>query len=614
MIGAARKGILLAGIVLLAGLLWPGPAQAAPVKIYLNPESRSGVTDPFGLGYDEKVVTGNVAARLARMLGEHGFFEVRIGGSGDLAAVAEANSWGADRFLSIRSNVGGGSLSGTVTYIRATGGASEVFAGRVQRYTHDYLNSNNMGLRTAPADVTLGTASMPALRVALLFRDNPADVRLLLNPDVQETAAMALYRAIADSVGVPAGFTGTRRSYATHWYGEGSASGASVTSSSNYVSLSMSHSYAADNKTVLPMRGYNRPPLTDIPPVKWWTPVRVSRSVGGTTYSTIAYLADSGPGDSVRYATYDSRIKPYGIWIDLTPTVKKRLGDSGTGNFVVDFEVLDGRFPRNLAFGRPVQASSTAATAYGAHLAADGNETYLSGDAGYRSTWKAASSPGPQWINVDLGAPTEDLSKVVVKQGRVYAARYDVNLSLDGVNWWTVRQETRSNGGTDIVNFAPARARYVGVLLHSRSSTTEGNEVVELEVYQGTRNLAAGKPALASSTIRAGFEPARAVDSSAATRWSSTFADNQWFHVDLGSSRQVGKVVLRWEEAFARTYDISVSNDRVNWYTVKSISGSSGGSEMVSFTPVSARYVGVNLRNRATPYGFSLWEFEVYER
>jgi hypothetical protein len=53
----------------------------------------------------------------------------------------------------------------------------------------------------------------------------------------------------------------------------------------------------------------------------------------------------------------------------------------------------------------------------------------------------------------------------------------------------------------------------------------------------GSTNLAAGRPATASSTESARFPASAAVDGNTSTRWTSAFSDPQWLQVDLGSSQ-----------------------------------------------------------------------------
>lgn len=124
-------------------------------------------------------------------------------------------------------------------------------------------------------------------------------------------------------------------------------------------------------------------------------------------------------------------------------------------------------------------------------------------------------------------------------------------------------------------------------------------------------NLGQGRPAWASSVESSSLAASSAFDGSTATRWSSTFADPQWIYVDLGSSQSIGRVKLRWEAAYASMYRIEVSQDAVNWSPVFSTTNGDGGLDDV---PVSAvgRYVRMYGSSRATTWGYSLWEFEVY--
>ncbi len=125
-------------------------------------------------------------------------------------------------------------------------------------------------------------------------------------------------------------------------------------------------------------------------------------------------------------------------------------------------------------------------------------------------------------------------------------------------------------------------------------------------------NLALNKPVTASSTEEASYPASAAVDANTGTRWSSAFSDPQWIYVDLGASYSINQVRLNWEAAYARSYQIQVSNNASNWTNVWSTSSGAGGSITINFTTSSARYVRIYGTVRATSYGYSLWEFEVY--
>ncbi len=105
--------------------------------------------------------------------------------------------------------------------------------------------------------------------------------------------------------------------------------------------------------------------------------------------------------------------------------------------------------------------------------------------------------------------------------------------------------------------------------------------------------------------------PARyAVDGNPKTRWSSAFRDPEWITIDLGAPAEITRVRLSWEKAYATAYRIQVSSDGSAWTTVKDVTDGHGGIEELDVA-ASGRYVRLEGITRATPWGFSLFEFEV---
>jgi hypothetical protein len=128
-----------------------------------------------------------------------------------------------------------------------------------------------------------------------------------------------------------------------------------------------------------------------------------------------------------------------------------------------------------------------------------------------------------------------------------------------------------------------------------------------------SNNAAINKTVWASSVETPDFPAAGAVDGNATTtRWSSGYTDNEWLAVDLGAAQNISRVVVKWENAYATSYTIETSNDTVNWTVQKTVTTGAGGTEDLSFPTVNARYVRVHGLQRVTPYGFSIWEFEIY--
>jgi alpha-L-fucosidase 2 len=123
-------------------------------------------------------------------------------------------------------------------------------------------------------------------------------------------------------------------------------------------------------------------------------------------------------------------------------------------------------------------------------------------------------------------------------------------------------------------------------------------------------NLALHQPVIASS-VADNSPAAQAVDGDPTTRWSSGHADSEWLSVDLGSVQSLTGARLLWESAYGKAYKIQVSTDGTSWIDAYATTNGGGGVESVSFT-ASGRYVRMQGVQRATAYGYSLWELEVY--
>jgi beta-glucosidase len=139
----------------------------------------------------------------------------------------------------------------------------------------------------------------------------------------------------------------------------------------------------------------------------------------------------------------------------------------------------------------------------------------------------------------------------------------------------------------------------------------DSNEIIAtpgVTLPSGT-NLALNQPTYASSIQGAGYPATDATDDSFNTRWSSAAADPQWLLVDLGATHTISQVVLAWESAYAKAFQIQVSSDAVNWTTIYSTTTGTGGTQTLSVSG-TGRYIRMYGTVRGTGYGYSLWEFQ----
>ncbi|GAA0958506.1 discoidin domain-containing protein [Virgisporangium aurantiacum] len=126
----------------------------------------------------------------------------------------------------------------------------------------------------------------------------------------------------------------------------------------------------------------------------------------------------------------------------------------------------------NVALGKPATASSNENSRTAAAKAVDG-------DAGSR--WSSAFSD-PQWLQVDLGTPT-DVCQVVISWQTSYARAFEIQLSPNGTDWTTAWSTTTGTGGTQSIALS-GTGRYVRMYGTTRA-TGYGYSLYEFTVHSG---------------------------------------------------------------------------------------------------------------------------------
>ncbi|MEU4154193.1 discoidin domain-containing protein [Streptomyces sp. NPDC026659] len=245
------------------------------------------------------------------------------------------------------------------------------------------------------------------------------------------------------------------------------------------------------------------------------------------------------------------------------------------GSSIWNLSVLDSSAPGNdLALGRKATASSVDDPSHGAANVTDGD-----GD----TRWSSSFDDG-QWVQVDLGSPVS-FDRIAVDWEQAYARTYTVQVSGDGSAWTDVRDvdnaaaplpfHTPGPASMQNVEFDAVTARHLRVLCRTRA-TSWGFSMWELAVVDSARpgtNLALRKPATAS-TEGEGTVAGNAVDGDAGTRWTSAYEDDGWIRFDLGTPERFDRVAITWEQAYARTYTIQVSDNGTDWTDVTSVDNS----------------------------------------
>lgn len=165
-----------------------------------------GGSDPGAIGASgvrEKVINLIIAEKLIKLLHEAGATVV-ITRSGDQTVIHQQrvdliNSSKSDIMVSIHANAYNNSESnGTETFYHvsaANAAASRILALQLQRELITALGLRNRGVKESSFFV-LKNVRIPAALVELAFISNPAEERILLDPENQERVATALYLGI----------------------------------------------------------------------------------------------------------------------------------------------------------------------------------------------------------------------------------------------------------------------------------------------------------------------------------------------------------------------------------------------------------------------------------
>ncbi|MFC1412597.1 discoidin domain-containing protein [Streptacidiphilus sp. N1-12] len=206
---------------------------------------------------------------------------------------------------------------------------------------------------------------------------------------------------------------------------------------------------------------------------------------------------------------------------------------------------------------------------------------------------------------------TTDPDGDLIRYNLMYSTKYvDGGTGLQQLNF------TQTGDG----QFTVTAPKTLGVWkVYVYASDGHGNVGIETRSFKvvappvnGT-NVAKGKTTTASSfqATNGNFTPGQATDGDWSTRWASNWDDSEWIQVDLGQTTSIKHIQLGWESAYGKAYQVQVSNDGTNWTNVYSTTTASGGVDDFDVTG-SGRYVRLNLTQRGTAYGYSLYEFGVY--
>lgn len=168
------------------------------MRIFINPGHGGTDSGACGCGLREVDVALNIGRRVENYLRAVGY-DVKLFQFDGLQEICDdCNAWGADLFVSIHCNAGGG--TGTETFYFEYSTAGKRLADCIQKQVVNSLGTVDRGLKTKISGgydvyVTKYT-DCPAVLVETAFIDNPDDAKLLV--DKEDDFARAIARGVTD--------------------------------------------------------------------------------------------------------------------------------------------------------------------------------------------------------------------------------------------------------------------------------------------------------------------------------------------------------------------------------------------------------------------------------
>ncbi|EFL26098.1 putative secreted protein [Streptomyces himastatinicus ATCC 53653] len=123
---------------------------------------------------------------------------------------------------------------------------------------------------------------------------------------------------------------------------------------------------------------------------------------------------------------------------------------------------------------------------------------------------------------------------------------------------------------------------------------------------------AKGTKATSSGDETPDFPASAAIDGDSGSRWSSPAEDGAWLQLELARPAHVGRLDLRWQDAYASRYRVQVSADGRTWRTAATVTDGQGGREMVGLDAPDTRFIRIQGIERGTRFGYSLWSVAAY--
>ena len=256
----------------------------------------------------------------------------------------------------------------------------------------------------------------------------------------------------------------------------------------------------------------------------------------------------------------------------------------------------------------------------------------------YATIWNTLTGEEHEYLGYNVYAQHAGKYKLAVKYGTKYDG--DIFVKIGKGEWKQL--SAPSTGEWNVVktvemDITLPKGENTIYIAGRQTTGNKYNEYINIDCFELTRqvdksNIALDKPVRTSGNRSDDvndkdnykrYFPEEAVDGYDDSRWGGRANQNEnWFEIDLEGIYEINQVMLKFERAYPKDFEIQVSRDRKSWTTTETVKGwtpSENADPNAKYQWNSnisyhgkARYIRINatsLKNKG--WGLSIWEFVV---
>ena len=256
----------------------------------------------------------------------------------------------------------------------------------------------------------------------------------------------------------------------------------------------------------------------------------------------------------------------------------------------------------------------------------------------YATIWNTLTGEEHEYLGYNVYAQHAGKYKLAVKYGTKYDG--DIFVKIGKGEWKQLSAPPTGEWNvvkTVEMDITLPKGENTIYIAGRQTTGNKYNEYINIDCFELTRqvdksNIALDKPVRTSGNRSDDvndkdnykrYFPEEAVDGYDDSRWGGRANQNEnWFEIDLEGIYEINQVMLKFERAYPKDFEIQVSRDRKSWTTTETVKGwtpSENADPNAKYQWNSnisyhgkARYIRINatsLKNKG--WGLSIWEFVV---